>query len=71
MVPEKGKESSDRAGGRKERVFMEKNVGNTERNQGESDVGSNVKRNKMQPSSSDALSEGKEMSNVSTPKNMS
>ena len=32
MVPEKGKESLDRAGGRKERVFMEKSVGNTERN---------------------------------------
>ena len=27
MVPEKGKESLDRAGGRKERVFMEKKRG--------------------------------------------
>ena len=39
--------------------------------EGESDVGSHVESNKTQPSTSDAPSEGKEMSNVFTPKNMS
>ena len=38
---------------------------------GESDVGSHVESNKTQPSTSDAPSKGKEVSNVSTPKNMS
>ena len=37
----------------------------------EGDVGSHVESNETQPSTSDAPSEGKEMSNVSTPKNMS
>ena len=39
--------------------------------EGESDVGSHVESNETLPSTSDAPSEGKEMSNVSTPKNMS
>ena len=46
-------------------------MGNTERNRRESDVGSHVESNETQPSTSDAPSEGKEMSDVSTPKNMS